>query len=1068
MNNKLKGKYVYIIISFLIVVVLGISFAFFNYTRSGNEKEIVVGKIYMHYNTSRNLPLVNVEPRNALDPNMYIEFTVDGLNEYQESDIWYGIDILYGDVPVDRLETNRIRDDLLRFTLMKKIDDGEFEKVIDDRGYPSINELRMYVETIPKNTTTEKRHTYRLYAWISDTISVGNVGNPSIDYTMEEWNNLFGSIRVRILGDFIEKTNEDGIKVNFDANGGSVSTPVKYYNEGDMYGSLPIPIKEGYAFDGWELDNNIVQTTDIVNSSNIFHSVSMYKYIGATTFNGNNYIDTGIKLFNQDNYQRNFYVTFEIKSREASQTAQAVLMGANDEAISGNPGMFFRISGNNYQLSTRSPNGDINNIPGDTEKVEVLRINKTVYYRLNGEGGPNLVKNMNSFTNYHNLPVSFGAGIKNNAIFRGYKGTLSNMLVEFIDDNATLDNYENYIHNDFESPGNYFNNEITLRAKWIVDKMNTFPTFITDKKEEIKRIVFKKENETDLARYNAISDAALKGDIGTEGSVKAWLELDNTDNLYTLYVESETATFLTTGQNLFNGYKNVTEIDLSNVDTSNVSNMTSMFQDCSSLTSLDVTNFNTSVVTTMQNMFIGCGKLTSLELSNFNTSKVTTMRDMFNGCSNLTSLDLSSFNTSAVTNMQSMFYGCGNLTSLDLSSFNTSKVTRMVGMFNLCGSLTSLDLSSFNTSLVTNMYQMFNGCNSLTSLDLSSFNTSDVTNMQDMFKSCSSLTSLDVSHFNTSAVTNMQGMFHNCSSLTSLDVSHFNTGAVTTMQSMFQNCSNLTSLDVSKFNTGAVTIMGSMFWGCSSLTSLDVSKFDTSKVTTMNHMFGDCQSLTSLDLKNFNTNLVIDMDGMFIRCYNLTHITLDEDDFDTSSVTKMSSMFSGCSSLIEIDVSHFNTSAVTNMYQMFNGCSSLTSLNLSNFNTSAVTNMQGMFSGCSSLTTLDLSNFDVSNVTVMKNVFQDCSSLVILDLSGFETSQVTDMGTIFSGCTNLETIYVSSLWNVDNVTNDSGMFNRCTSLVGKAPNTTYAYNGPTGKTYAKIATDSEKGYLTDISLKPSA
>ena len=44
-------------------------------------------------------------------------------------------------------------------------------------------------------------------------------------------------------------------------------------------------------------------------------------------------------------------------------------------------------------------------------------------------------------------------------------------------------------------------------------------------------------------------------------------------------------------------------------------------------------------------------------------------------------------------------------------------------------------------------------------------------------------------------------------------------------------------------------------------------------------------------------------------------------------------MFSNCSSLEEIDLSHFNTDNVINMSCMFFGCSLLKELNLSNFNT---------------------------------------------------------------------------------------------------------------------------------------
>ena len=99
-----------------------------------------------------------------------------------------------------------------------------------------------------------------------------------------------------------------------------------------------------------------------------------------------------------------------------------------------------------------------------------------------------------------------------------------------------------------------------------------------------------------------------------------------------------------------------------------------------------------------------------------NTSNVTNMNSMFTNCSGLTSLDLRNFNTSNVTDMDSVFKGCRSLTSLDVGSFDTSKVTDMGYMFDVCKSLTSLDLSGWNMSNVTSMYNMFRGCTSLTSI----------------------------------------------------------------------------------------------------------------------------------------------------------------------------------------------------------------------------------------------------------------------------------------------------------------------------------------------------------------
>ena len=195
----------------------------------------------------------------------------------------------------------------------------------------------------------------------------------------------------------------------------------------------------------------------------------------------------------------------------------------------------------------------------------------------------------------------------------------------------------------------------------------------------------------------------------------------------------------------------------------------------------------------LYNMIYYCPSLTSINLSDFDTSNCTNMESMFSGCIALTSLDLSNFDTSKVTNMKKMFHDCNNLQTLDLSNFDTSKVTKLSDMFSMCESLTPINLSNFDTSNVTNMDFLFQNCTSLTSLDLSNFDTSNCTNMESMFSGCKALTSLDLSNFDTSKVTNMRYLFYNCYSLETLNL-NFNTTAVTNMGSMFYYCSGLTTV----------------------------------------------------------------------------------------------------------------------------------------------------------------------------------------------------------------------------------------------------------------------------------
>ena len=286
-------------------------------------------------------------------------------------------------------------------------------------------------------------------------------------------------------------------------------------------------------------------------------------------------------------------------------------------------------------------------------------------------------------------------------------------------------------------------------------------------------------------------------------------------------------------------------------------------------------------------------------------------------------------------------------------------------------------------------------------------------------------------------------------SVTSKVCTYINNKPVVSMSYMFYK-SQATTLDVSNFNTSNVTTMGYMFYK-SQATTLDVSNFNTSNVTNMSYMFSDSQA-TTLDVSNFDTSNVTNMSGMFS---NSQATTLDVSNFNTSNVTNMGSMFSS-SQATTLDVSNFDTSKVTTMGYMFYK-SKATTLDVSNFDTSKVTTMDYMFMN-SAVTTLDVSNFNTSNVTNMSYMFSD-SKATTLDVSNFNTSNVTNMLYMFYGSTNLKTIYGSSKFVTTAVTSSTGMFSRCTNLVGGA-GTKYD-STKTDKTYARIdGGTSNPGYFT--------
>jgi len=281
--------------------------------------------------------------------------------------------------------------------------------------------------------------------------------------------------------------------------------------------------------------------------------------------------------------------------------------------------------------------------------------------------------------------------------------------------------------------------------------------------------------------------------------------------------------------------------------TSNVTDMSFMFDECSSLLSFpDISKWKTNNIINMKAIFADCSSLTSLpDISKWNTKNVINMKSMFYNCRSLKSLpDISKWNTNNITQINHIFYGCSSLLSLpDISKWNINNVINMESIFDTCSSLTLLpDISKWNTNNVTQINHIFYGCSSLLSLpDISKWNTNNVINMKSIFCNCSSLIELpDISKWNTNNATQISHLFNGCSSLLFLpDISKWNTNNVINMECIFYNCSSLTSIpDISKWNINNLTNMSNMFYGCLSLLSLpDISILNINKVIDMENMF---------------------------------------------------------------------------------------------------------------------------------------------------------------------------------------------------------------------------------------
>lgn len=284
-------------------------------------------------------------------------------------------------------------------------------------------------------------------------------------------------------------------------------------------------------------------------------------------------------------------------------------------------------------------------------------------------------------------------------------------------------------------------------------------------------------NGADLSEYFA--ESITKGTSSIPGWLKNVIKLPAFKN-----IEGTSCAYMFSK---FNG----TEIDFSNFNTTNVTNMSYMFDDCVNLKTIDVSNFDTSKVTTMTYMFDNCDSVIELDISNWDTSSLSDMSYMFNSSYRLQRVNLKGINTQKVTTVNSLFYGCQQLQSIDLSDFDTSSLTTARRILRGCGNLQTANVTNFLKGTNVDVYEYFSQCYKLGEIiGINTWDTSLITSMDSLFYDCWVLPSLDLSNWDTSNVTNMNGMFYNCKVLAHLDIRNFDFTNVTSYSSMFSGVPN--------------------------------------------------------------------------------------------------------------------------------------------------------------------------------------------------------------------------------------------------------------------------------------
>ena len=228
-------------------------------------------------------------------------------------------------------------------------------------------------------------------------------------------------------------------------------------------------------------------------------------------------------------------------------------------------------------------------------------------------------------------------------------------------------------------------------------------------------------------------------------------------------------------------------------NTSSVTNMSSLFNNCNYLETVDLSLIDTSNVTGtgLVNLFNHCEALTSIDVSSFDFRQITSFASMFSGCQNA-AINLGTSNSPNVTNINSMFSAActrpGSSTNLDLSHLDLSHVTTASSAFSNSSNYDNIQSITFPTvasgrffsNALTNMNSMFYGRQGLQSIPLNDFDTSNVTDFRDAFRGCAQADFGNNVVMSIKSCNTLQSTFLNCPKIYNLTLTDVPNGTYLT------------------------------------------------------------------------------------------------------------------------------------------------------------------------------------------------------------------------------------------------------------------------------------------------
>lgn len=375
--------------------------------------------------------------------------------------------------------------------------------------------------------------------------------------------------------------------------------------------------------------------------------------------------------------------------------------------------------------------------------------------------------------------------------------------------------------------------------------------------------------------------------------------------------------------------RKVTTLDVSNWNTSNVTNWTITFSGMTGLTTLiggETLSFSSAVL--LDRTFAS----TKLNLTSTagwtNSGTITVLNQFLNLTSSWTNpIDLTGFNVSNVTNFNSVFNG-NKTTSLNVSNWNTSSGTNFISTFSNMN-IVELDLSSFTVR--GSLQSMFDTNLLMETLILpNGFINNQVTSIRETFDLCRSLTAINTTNIDLSGITDPYGLyltFRQCYKLQSLDLGNNTLLPTISIAGAFGDL-----FECSYFN--APNLLSNGYTGSNALSSL------------FQNLGKDLVGTTTINIQNWNVEGVVDYYGMFS---NTKIETLDLSGWTNFVPTTLANFLSGSSLLTSLNLSSCNFENITTLASFANGCYNL-DITVTNWNLISINSGFNLMIGTSNFT----------------------------------------------------------------------------------------------------------------------